>query len=86
MLHVCCHSFFKEELMNTKTPNPGSEEAIAAGCNCPVIDNHYGRGIPMRNPDDNKIEIAFWMTADCVLHGIKDTAPLIDVVEELQGN
>jgi hypothetical protein len=26
------------------TPNPGSEEAVAAGCTCPVIDNHYGRG------------------------------------------
>ena len=24
--------------------NPGSDEAIAAGCTCPVIDNGHGRG------------------------------------------
>ena len=24
--------------------NPGSKEAIAAGCTCPVIDNGHGRG------------------------------------------
>ena len=23
---------------------PGSDAAIKAGCTCPVIDNHYGRG------------------------------------------
>lgn len=23
---------------------PGSEEARQAGCTCPVIDNHYGKG------------------------------------------
>lgn len=26
------------------TPNPGSDEAIAAGCRCPVLDNAHGRG------------------------------------------
>jgi hypothetical protein len=25
-------------------PDPGTHEAIAKGCTCPVIDNHYGRG------------------------------------------
>lgn len=25
-------------------PNPGSPEAIAKGCKCPVIDNGHGRG------------------------------------------
>lgn len=25
-------------------PNPGSDEARALGCECPVIDNSYGRG------------------------------------------
>lgn len=25
-------------------PNPGTAEAIKAGCLCPVIDNHYGKG------------------------------------------
>ena len=23
---------------------PGSPEAVEAGCSCPVIDNHHGRG------------------------------------------
>lgn len=64
--------------MTDKVPTPGSDKAIELGCNCPVIDNHYGKGIPMRNPDNNKIELAFWMTADCVLHGLKDTAPKED--------
>lgn len=27
-----------------KPPNPGSPEAIALGCTCPVIDNGHGRG------------------------------------------
>jgi len=27
-------------------PSPGSPKAIAAGCTCPVIDNHYGAGRP----------------------------------------
>lgn len=25
-------------------PNPGSDEAIAKGCTCPVLDNAHGRG------------------------------------------
>ena len=25
-------------------PNPGSPEAVANGCTCPVIDNGYGKG------------------------------------------
>ena len=27
-------------------PNPGSKEAEKAGCTCPVIDNHFGKGRP----------------------------------------
>lgn len=26
------------------TPNPGSGAAVAAGCICPVLDNHHGAG------------------------------------------
>lgn len=29
-------------------PNPGSPEAVDAGCLCSVIDNHYGQGMPYR--------------------------------------
>ena len=25
-------------------PNPGTQEAIDAGCQCPVLDNRHGRG------------------------------------------
>jgi hypothetical protein len=52
------------------TPNPGSERAISAGCTCPVIDNHYGRGVPY--PDGP----AFWKSEDCPLHGT-DTVDVI---------
>ena len=24
--------------------NPGTKEAIDAGCSCPIMDNNYGRG------------------------------------------
>jgi hypothetical protein len=26
------------------TPNPGSDEAVASGCTCPVLDNGRGLG------------------------------------------
>ena len=28
----------------SKKPNPGSDEAIALGCTCPVLDNGHGHG------------------------------------------
>jgi hypothetical protein len=28
----------------TDLPNPGSDEAIAAGCTCPILDNAHGAG------------------------------------------
>lgn len=52
-------------------PNPGSEEAIKAGCTCPVMDNNRGKGIPIPGKD-GKIETAFWMSGDCPIHGFKD--------------
>lgn len=39
---------------------PGSDEAIAAGCSCPVVDNHHGKGMPGG---------MFWVDAGCPLHG-----------------
>lgn len=45
-----------------KRPNPGSDEAIAQGCTCPVWDNGRGRGY-MGQPG------IFVMTAGCPLHG-----------------
>lgn len=46
-------------------PAPGSAEASAAGCKCPVIDNGRGRGAYV-GPDGKPL---FWLAEDCPLHG-----------------
>ena len=38
---------------------PGSDNAIAQGCKCPILDNQ-------EMPDDKK-----WVNGDCPLHGLK---------------
>ena len=51
--------------------NPGSEAALALGCTCPVIDNHYGEGMPYDGPPDAetyKAGRAYWISSDCPLH------------------
>lgn len=40
------------------TPAPGSPEALAQGCRCPVMDNRRGRGVEGR----------WWIAGDCPLH------------------
>lgn len=42
-------------------PNPGSDEAIAQGCRCPVIDNHHGWGYWSKD--------VFSINLSCPLHG-----------------
>jgi hypothetical protein len=49
----------------TSNPTPGSDEAIAQGCTCPVLDNGRGRGAYQV---DGKWQ--FWINADCPLHGL----------------
>jgi hypothetical protein len=57
-------TFFPEDgTVDKETPNPGSEAAQEAGCLCPVVDNHYGKGV----------DGEFWMSADCPIHGIPTT-------------
>lgn len=46
----------------TTKPNPGTDEAIKAGCKCPVIDNGRGRGW-MGQPG------VFVFSGDCPVHG-----------------
>lgn len=46
-------------------PNPGSDEAVKAGCTCPVMDNRRGAGIPSADGP------VFWLSYDCPLHGAK---------------
>ena len=45
-----------------KIPNPGSDEAIALGCSCPVMDNEYGKGYM-------GMEDTFIYSTACPLHG-----------------
>jgi hypothetical protein len=42
-------------------PNPGSDEAIDAGCLCARMDNNRGRHAPF--PPDG-----WWITAGCPIH------------------
>jgi hypothetical protein len=43
------------------TPNPGSDEALDRGCQCPVLDNAHGRGYYGQ-------EGIFVMTVGCPVH------------------
>lgn len=47
---------------------PGSEEAIAAGCSCPVMDNAHGKGYMggVKGDDGNTV---FIVSSECPLHG-----------------
>jgi len=49
-------------------PNPGSDEAVAAGCTCPVLDNGHGKGSGFRTIEG---EPSFWIAIGCPLHGAK---------------
>ncbi len=43
------------------TPNPGSDEAVAQGCLCPVLDNNHGVFAPQ--PDEGWV-----FSEDCPIH------------------
>lgn len=44
-------------------PAPGSQAAIMAGCQCPVIDNHHGNGVPYGT------ELHWVINETCPIHG-----------------
>lgn len=46
-------------------PNPGSAEAMEAGCKCPVMDNARGRGAWGTSGDD----AVFFISGRCPVHG-----------------
>jgi hypothetical protein len=52
-----------EEMANQ---NPGSVEAIAAGCTCPVLDNNHGAGFPYGG------KTSFWYNGVCPVHNHKE--------------
>ena len=45
---------------------PGSDQAITAGCSCPVMDNCHGRGNGYLDPGGNPL---FWFDFACPMHG-----------------
>lgn len=45
-------------------PPPGSTEAQAKGCTCPVKDNEYGVGVPSPQGDGR----SYWVHISCPLH------------------
>ena len=51
-----------------KEMNPGSDEAIDAGCRCPCLDNGHGRGYlgGVKGDDGNTV---FIVSSECPLHG-----------------
>lgn len=51
--------------------NPGSREAIEAGCRCPVWDNGHGRGYLGGMTDDDG-NLIFVKVQSCPLHGWKE--------------
>lgn len=51
--------------MKDNKPNPGSNEAIAQGCICPVTDNHYGAGVPSADGPQ------FWYVENCPVHTLE---------------
>lgn len=44
----------------SETPNPGSDEALALGCRCAVLDNNHGKW-PPRPPH-------WFVTLGCPVH------------------
>ena len=50
-------------MINLNNPNPGSKEAEALGCICPVVDNNYGRG-------HHGVEGEFVINLTCKVHNI----------------
>ena len=59
--------------MSDSPPNPGSPEAVALGCRCPVMDNARGRGAP--GWKDEQGTPLFWYSDDCKLHAPELTGP-----------
>lgn len=47
-----------------KVPNPGSPEAQALNCTCPIDDNHHGAGCG-KTKEGHPL---FWYTSGCPVH------------------
>lgn len=49
-------------------PNPGSDDAVAKGCSCPILDNAHGRGWMGGVKDRETGETIFVYTVGCPVH------------------
>lgn len=56
--------------MDSKPPNPGSPDATALGCTCPVLDNAFGAGAWGTST-------LFWRTVGCPLHAPAPNPPVV---------
>ena len=56
-------------MTDINAPKPGSREAVALGCRCPVFDSHFGRGY-----DGERFGWVF--NAECDVHAGTDIRPL----------
>lgn len=61
----------------TDTPNPGSDEAVALGCTCPVLDNGRGKGY-MGQPG------IYVYTVGCPVHPLEDLKEGDEVLYEAE--
>ena len=46
---------------------PGSDDARAEGCICPVLDNNHGR-FPVYPPDEDYPDGGWYVRTDCPIH------------------
>lgn len=53
-----------------KIPKPGSAEAKALGCTCPITDNGHGAG-----RGGNGERFGWWISGDCPLHATRPDPP-----------
>jgi len=53
---------------NKRYHNPGSPDAVKAGCKCAVMDNCYGRGYHSGH-DTLDADRMFVVSGNCPLHG-----------------
>lgn len=49
--------------MTTEPPAPGSDEAVAQGCECPILDNARGQGFMYAGKK------SYWISGACPMHG-----------------
>ncbi len=56
-------------------PNPGSDAARKAGCNCAVMDNNHGRYAPWPADPERGMPEGWWITGGCPVHAPAEADP-----------